>query len=214
MNFQTMSKQRKYILIAAAVGIISVFLPWATVSVSFAEITNIRNGFYNYGIAAFLGFLVAAAVVLLGDQTKTLDKSMWIVSMIAGTISLLFIILFMGDISQIMKSPVDRSGLVKVSSGFGIWIALASSIGIIAFAWLFKNSSDNLKGAFDSLKKDISVAASSISKASTNAKTPDNNPAQSTNKIAELERLSKLKESGSITEEEFSQLKSKILSGN
>jgi uncharacterized membrane protein len=196
------------------VGIISVFLPWAKVSVSFAEFTNIRNGFYNYGIAAFLGFLASAAVVLFGDQTKTLDKSMWIVSMIAGAISLLFIILFMGDLSQIMKSPIDTSGLVKISNGFGIWIALASSIGIVAFAWLFKNSGDNLKSAFDSLKKDISIAVSSVSKASINAKTPENNPAQGNNKITELERLSKLKESGSITEEEFSELKSKILSAN
>ena len=34
MNFQTMNKQRKFVLIAAAVGVISMFLPWVSVSVS------------------------------------------------------------------------------------------------------------------------------------------------------------------------------------
>ena len=74
MNFQTMNKQRKYILIAAAVSIISVFLPWATVSV--LGLIQTRYGFNIYGIGAFLCFVIAAAVALLGNLTKTLDKSM------------------------------------------------------------------------------------------------------------------------------------------
>lgn len=33
MNFQTMNKQRKFVLIPAAAGIISMFLPWVRISV-------------------------------------------------------------------------------------------------------------------------------------------------------------------------------------
>jgi hypothetical protein len=212
MDFQTMSKQRKYILIAATAGIISVFLPWGTVSnVGLVQTTN---GFYTYGIVAFLGFTMAAVIALLGNQTNTLDKSMWIVSMLAGAISLLFIILFRGDLGGDLlryANSMGVSNLVEVKSSFGIWIASLSGIGIIGFAWLFKNPGDNLNGAFDSLKKDISTAASSISKATTGTKNPGDISAQSTKKIDELERLSKLKERGSITEEEFNQLKSKII---
>lgn len=211
MNFQTMNKQRKFILIAAAAGVISVFLPWATVSMGLMgeSMSQSTNGFHSYGIPAFLGFLAAAAVVLIGDQTKTLDKTMWIVSLIAGAISVLFIVLYLGNISSAFGAG-GGFGIVDVGYGFGIWIALAASIAIIAFAWLFKNPSDDLKSAFDSLKKDISVTAASVSKPTTN--TPDTNKSEGgANKIAELERLSKLRESGSITEEEYQQLKSKIL---
>ena len=212
MNFQTMSKQRKFILIAAGIGIISVFLPWATVSMGLMgeSMSQSENGFRSYGIPAFLGFAVAAAVALMGDQTKALDKTMWIVSMIAGAVSLLFTIIFFGNISSAFGAG-GGFGIVDVNHGFGIWIALAASIAIIAFAWLFKNPADDLKGAFDSLKKDISVAASSASKAASSMSSPDQGASTNTNKIAELERLSKLRESGSITEEEYQQLKSKLL---
>ncbi len=43
MNFQTMNKQRKFILIAAAVGIIAMFLPW--VKISFFGIIIIHSFF-------------------------------------------------------------------------------------------------------------------------------------------------------------------------
>ena len=33
MNFQTMNKQRKFVLIAAAIGVISMFLPWISISI-------------------------------------------------------------------------------------------------------------------------------------------------------------------------------------
>ena len=69
MNFQTMNKQRKFILIAAVVGIIGMFLPW--INVFFFSV----NGMHSWGILAFLSFIVAGAVALLGDQTKNLDKT-------------------------------------------------------------------------------------------------------------------------------------------
>jgi hypothetical protein len=211
MNFQTMNKQRKFILIAAAAGIISVFLPWATISVGLMgdSMSQSANGFRSYGIPAFLGFAAAAAVALIGDQTKILDKTMWIVSIIAGAISFLFTVLYMLNISSAFGGD-GGLGVVDVGYGFGIWIALVASIGIVASAWMFKNPADDLKGAFDSLKKDISVAASSASNTISSA-SDKNDSTSSPNKIAELERLSKLRENGSITEEEYQQLKSKIL---
>ena len=59
MNFQTMNKQRKFVLIAAAVGIISMFLPW--ISVSVLGFSQTINGMHDKG---FWFFYVLLQVVL------------------------------------------------------------------------------------------------------------------------------------------------------
>ncbi|MEI9955839.1 MAG: hypothetical protein WDM90_05900 [Ferruginibacter sp.] len=82
MNFQTMNKQRKFILIAAAIGIIGMFLPW--VNFFFISI----NGMHSWGILAFLSFLGAGVVSLLGDQTKNLDKTFWFIALACGAFSI------------------------------------------------------------------------------------------------------------------------------
>ena len=91
MNFQTMNKQRKFVLIAAAVGIISMFLPW----ISFFGFSI--NGMHGSGIVVFLCFAVSGIIALLGDQTKNLEKTMWGITLIAGAIALLIILYFLID---------------------------------------------------------------------------------------------------------------------
>jgi hypothetical protein len=55
MDFKTMSKQRKFILIASSVGIIAMFLPWIDV------IMINQNGLHGKGIVVFLCFIASAA---------------------------------------------------------------------------------------------------------------------------------------------------------
>jgi hypothetical protein len=241
MNFQIMTKQRKFTLIAAAAGIIAVFLPWATVSIGILGDQSV-NGFHSYGIGAFIGFVAAAVVALLGSHTTPFDKTRWMLSLITGVIALLFIVIFIGNISNAVGGGF---GMISVGMGIGIWIALAAALAIVTFGWLFKSPDDTLKGAFDSLKKDIAMATSSGSTpgasglisgtfgstsgisgltsgiSGTTSGSPANIPEKTnstgvitngiSDKIAELERLSKLRDTGSITEDEYKQLKSKIL---
>jgi hypothetical protein len=82
-----------------------------------------------------------------------------------------------------------------------LWLALAVSIGIVAFAWLYKNPGDTLQNAFDSLKGNISSST-----AGTTSKPPTG-----TSKIDELEKLIELKNQGKITDEEYQSLKSKMM---
>ena len=87
MNFQTMSKQRKFILISAAVGIIAMFLPW----VSFFGFS--MNGMHGDGFIVFLCFAGAGVVAFLGDQTKTLDKTFWFIALACGGLASLLMII-------------------------------------------------------------------------------------------------------------------------
>lgn len=145
MNFQTMNKQRKFVLISAAVGFISMFLPW--MSISMMGFSQSVNGMHDKGILVFLCFVVAGVIAYLGDQTKNLDKTMWAVTLLAGAIALLFIIWFY---SQVSNSIMGSSFV-----GFGLYIAAIASIGILVSAYIFRSPTDNLKDGFNSMKKDI-----------------------------------------------------------
>jgi hypothetical protein len=198
MNFQTMNKQRKLILFASLAGIISIFLPWFSAG-AFGFSVHV-NGFHGWGILAFLCFVAALVISLIGNQPQPLDKSIWFVAMICGVLCLLSIII------TILSSQTADYGFASAGLGFGIWIALIAGIAVVVFAWIFKNPADNLKGGFESLKKTVATSASAFSNTNTS-----NAAVTGDNKIAELERLIKLKENGSITEEEFQQLKSKLI---
>ena len=145
MNFQTISKQRKFVLISAAVGFVSIFLPW--VSISLFGYTQSVNGMHNKGILVFICFVVSGIIAWLGDQTKNLDKTMWTVTLLAGAIALLFTIWFY---SQATSSIVGSSLI-----GFGVYIAAIASIGILASAYIYRSPGDNLKDGFNNMKKDI-----------------------------------------------------------
>jgi hypothetical protein len=189
MNFQAMSKQRKFLLIAALAGIVSIFLPWHTAGGIF-EGFNV-NGFHGVGVLVFFLFAAVGVLAIIGDQTKALDKTMWLITLAAGAISLLCII-------ARIAGAGDAFGILK--PGIGLWLALAISLGIIAFAWMYRNPGDTLQNAFDGLKKNMA----------SNTTTPSR-PASTGSKVDELERLIELKNQGKITEDEYQAMKSKLL---
>jgi hypothetical protein len=201
MNFQTLHKQRKLILFSAAAGIISIFLPWFSAG-AFGFSVHI-NGFHSWGVLAFICFIGAAIISLVGDQSSSLDKGMWFAAIICGGIALLSVIITL--ISSASNS--GDFGFASAGIGFGLWISLLASIAVLLFAWMFKNPSYDLKSGFESMKSSVSSTASSFS-GSINS---NSSSSSGISQIAELEKLSKLKENGSITEEEFQQLKSKLL---
>ena len=90
MNFQTMNKQRKFILIAASVGFIAMFLPW--IKISFFGMSSSVNGMHGSGILVFLCFIGAGVVAFLGDQTKNLDKTFWFIALACGALASLIMV--------------------------------------------------------------------------------------------------------------------------
>jgi len=150
MNFQALHKQRKYILILAAVGAISVFLPWFTISAEGlgVRMSESQNGFHGTGVLVLLAFIGAGILALMGDQTRLMDKPMWMATLCAGAIALLFVVI---NLARTPNSG-DGFGFAQAGPGFGIWISLVAAIGTVAATWLLKNPGDTLKSGFDSLK--------------------------------------------------------------
>lgn len=157
MDFQTMNKQRKYVLIAALAGVVGMFLPWYTFSVFGAS--GSINGMHGNGILVFICFAVAGVMAYLGDQTKTLPSTSWIVTLICGALAVLIV----GW--NIIKSSDYGLGS---SMSFGIYLAAAAAIGVVAAAFMFRAPTDTIKGGFDSFKKDID------SKINTGGSNPNN----------------------------------------
>lgn len=164
MNFQTMSKQRKFVLIAALAGVIGMFLPWYSYSIFGAK--GSINGMHGNGILVFICFVVAGVMAYLGDQTKNMASTSWIVTLISGALAVIIV----GW--NIIKSSDYGLGS---SMSFGIYLAAIAAVGVVASAFLFRSPEDNIKGGFDSLKKDFS---SRVNNPNTNSGTGNTNPPQ------------------------------------
>ncbi len=142
-----MNKQRKFVLIFAAAGVISMFLPW--ISVSLFGYSQTQNGMHDVGVLTFLCFVVIAVIAYLGDQSKNFDKTMWPVVLIAGLVALLSIIWFYSKATD----SIMGSSLI----GFGLYIAAIAAIGVLASAYMFRSATDTLKDSFTNLKKNLKI---------------------------------------------------------
>jgi hypothetical protein len=144
MNFQTMSKQRKMILLAAVVGVIAMFLPWWSISLGILGSGSV-NGMHGEGILVFLCFAATGVLAYMGDQTKNLERTNWMLTLIAGGLaSLIMIIRFI--------SWLD----ILSALGIGFYLALAASVAIVAFAYINRTAGETLQGGFDTLKNKFS----------------------------------------------------------
>ncbi|MBS1563335.1 MAG: SHOCT domain-containing protein [Bacteroidetes bacterium] len=199
-------------LITGVLGVIAVFLPWMTISAGFLG-SQSTNGFHGIGVLAFFAFALGGAFSLIGNQSEPLEKNMWLLGLAAGALALLAVIV---AISNMMGGGF---GFITPSIGFGLWIALAASLGLVASAWLFRAPGATLKSGFESLKSNLGTqapagatpSAAASAPAASSAPASHNGAAPGGNRIAELERLVELKNKGLITVEEYEQLKTRLL---
>ncbi len=153
MNFQTMSKQRKFVLIAAAVGLISCFLPWFSFSISFFGMKSggdSINGMNSWGMLSFFSFIAAGIISLIGDQTKPMGQTNWFIALAGGGLAILGIVIFWAKASN----PF-------LSLEFGLFIALAAAAGTLISAYIFRAPGNSIQSGFNSLKNDIEAKTKS-----------------------------------------------------
>ena len=128
-----MSKQRMFVIAAAAVGIISLFLPFASVTM-----LGITSSFSTIGTGA-LGYLlmvmfaVSLLLALLGKPSTSLKMGSIIGIIICAAIALLFLLMN-------AASAGDAGGdAVEVSLGIGFWLAMLVCVAMPVLAFVFKN---------------------------------------------------------------------------
>lgn len=153
MNFDTMLKQRKYVMIAAILGVIGMFLPWF----NFGYFGSI-NGMHGWGFLVFLCLAGCAVIAFLGDQSKALDRTLWMVALIASAIASLFMIIWFFD--------VVSNGFGYMS--FGFYVAFIASLTTLYCVYKYRSPSDNIKDGFDSMKRDIETRMKSPGSSSGN----------------------------------------------
>jgi glucan phosphoethanolaminetransferase (alkaline phosphatase superfamily) len=144
MNFETMSKQRKIILVASAVGFIAMFLPW--INISFFGISSSLNGMHDKGILVFICFVVSGVLTYTGDHTKNLGKTNWFIVLMAGALATLIMLWYIIDASESFAGSLFSIGFYLTS--------LAAIVVLIA-AYFYKSPGDSIKGGFDNLKNSI-----------------------------------------------------------
>jgi len=115
-----------------------MFLPWASIG-----FLGSVNGLQGIGFLVLFAFIGAGIVAFLGDQTKSLDKTMWFVALACGAIAALIVVI------NVLRM------ISYITPSIGAWLAVAASIGILYSAWVFKSPGDDIKSGFDSLKKNI-----------------------------------------------------------
>src|SRR5437868_9913628 len=117
MNFH---KQKLYALIAAALGVISMFLPWWSIGFLGGSV----NGMHDLGIVAFLGFAGAGVLSYIGDKTKPFEGQNKMIA--AGC--------FAGAAAVTLIQYLRASSFTD----FGIWLSLICGIGGAVIVYVLK----------------------------------------------------------------------------
>lgn len=120
MNFQTMNKQRRFILLSSLTGIIAMFLPW--VDILFENF----NGMHGTGNIVFACFIIIAILSITGNRAKTLDKNPLMLTLILGAMAVFIMIVFYFK--------------ARLNVTYGFYIAFLASISILLAAYFFRAS--------------------------------------------------------------------------
>lgn len=156
MNFQQLNKQRKFIIVGAALGLIACFLPW------FSYGMGSINGMNGIGVLVFILFIAAGLLALTGDQKGNIPSKMWLPVLGAGVVNICIIGYLIIRWESAMSGVSTEESVVFGSVGlsFGIWAAIAGSIILTYGAYKFRSADNNLKDSLRSLKNDVDKAIS------------------------------------------------------
>lgn len=136
-----MNKQKLYVLIASAVGVLSTLLPWA--SVGALGFSKNMIGLETNGIIALIMFVATIVLCYVGERTAKFDTN-FIYAIWGMNAAVFIIVLSIGlQINQVSKQVSQLAsgfglqinqvsqltgGLVKASLSFGAYLALIVSV--------------------------------------------------------------------------------------
>ncbi|MCP5047662.1 MAG: hypothetical protein GY940_10855 [bacterium] len=129
-----MSKQRMSMLIAAGIGVLAAFLPWATV-LAFSV-----SGISGSGVITLALYAITAALMLLGDKNSNLTGGKFTTALILSGLGSFVGIYEMINISS--KLGASKAGAFlsqSISIGIGLYLTILAGIAVIVLAFVQKN---------------------------------------------------------------------------
>ena len=157
-----MEKNRLFIIISAAVAILSSFLPWASLNAG-AFGSYSWNGLHGDGWFVIIFAVVAIVLACLNDVKSSLPKGFAIGVIVAGALSTIVTLI---DVFGVNKYAVDFNGY-GVSIGFGLILALIASIAIVVTGLLAMSGGKITKGTFEELAESGKGFAQSVGRVTT-----------------------------------------------
>ena len=157
-----MEKNRLFIIISAAVAILSSFLPWASLNAGAFGSYSV-NGLNGDGW--FILILAAVAIVLacLSDVKTSMPKGLAIGVIVSGAIATVVALI---DVFGVNKYTANFNGY-GVSIGFGLILALIASIAIVVTGLLAMSGGKITKGTFEELAESGKGFAQSVGRVTT-----------------------------------------------
>ena len=157
-----MEKNRLFIIISAAVAILSSFLPWASLNAG-AFGSYSWNGLRGDGWFVIIFAVVAIVLACLNDVKTSLPKGFAIGVIVLGALSTIVTLI---DLFGVNKYAVDFNGY-GVSIGFGLILALIASIAIVVTGLLAMSGGKITKGTFEELAESGKGFAQSVGRVTT-----------------------------------------------
>lgn len=157
-----MEKNRLFIIISAAVAILSSFLPWASLNAG-AFGSYSWNGLRGDGWFVIIFAVVAIVLACLNDVKSSLPKGFAIGVIVAGALSTIVTLI---DVFGVNKYAVNFNGY-GVSIGFGLILALIASIAIVVTGLLAMSGGKITKGTFEELAESGKGFAQSVGRVTT-----------------------------------------------
>lgn len=154
-----MEKNRLFIIISAAVAILSSFLPWASLNAG-AFGSYSWNGLRGDGWFVIIFAVVAIVLACLNDVKSSLPKGFAIGVIVSGALSTIVTLI---DLFGVNKYAVDFNGY-GVSIGFGLILAL---IAIVVTGLLAMSGGKITKGTFEELAESGKGFAQTVGRVTT-----------------------------------------------
>ena len=157
-----MEKNRLFIIISAAVAILSSFLPWASLNAG-AFGSYSWNGLRGDGWFVIIFAVVAIVLACLNDVKSSLPKGFAIGVIVSGALSTIVTLI---DVFGVNKYAVNFNGY-GVSIGFGLILALIASIAIVVTGLLAMSGGKITKETFEELAESGKGFAQSVGRVTT-----------------------------------------------
>ena len=157
-----MEKNRLFIIISAAVAILSSFLPWASLNAGAFGSYSV-NGLNGDGWFILILAVVAIVLACLSDVKASMPQGLAIGVIVSGAIATVVALI---DVFGVNKYTANFNGY-GVSIGFGLILALIASIAIVVTGLLAMSGGKITKGTFEELAESGKGFAQSVGRVTT-----------------------------------------------